>query len=93
MMAVQGGELVIYAAWVPGGLVKIGCTSDLYQRLNQLRGELIGFRFGGFAEEADVHRSLKPHVAEGREWYHPTPAVIAFANELREGLGMEPIAA
>ena len=91
--AVQAGQSALYAAWVPGGLVKIGCTAHLYSRMSQIKGDLIGFRFGDYAEERDIHRSLAEHVAHGREWYYPTPAVIAVANEFRESLGLEPIAA
>lgn len=93
LLSFQAGRPVIYAAWVDGGLVKIGCTTDLYHRLSAIKGDLIGFRFGDFDEEREIHQQLADHVHHGREWYNPTPAVIAVANEFREALGLDPIAA
>lgn len=91
--ALQSGQPMIYAASVAGGLIKIGCTIDVYRRMCQIHGDILGFRFGDRDEEQEIHRSLVAHVHHGREWYYPTPEVIGFVNELREPFGLELLAA
>jgi hypothetical protein len=91
--AVQQGQRVIYAMRLPDGIIKIGCCSDLANRASQLHGKILGFRPGDLAEELEVHRSLRRHVARGREFYHPRPEVIAFVNELRDLFDLPHIAA
>lgn len=93
IMAIQGGRPMIYAARVEDGLIKVGCSTDIYRRMAQLHGDLLGFRFGDMDEEREIHASLAAHVHHGREWYYPTLEVIAFVNELRQSFGLEPIAA
>lgn len=91
--AIQGGEPMIYAIRARTGELKIGCTTDLMQRNAVLGGDLLGFKFGDFDEEAEIHRHLSASCIRGREWYAPTPEVIGFINELREAFGLEPLAA
>lgn len=86
-----GGKTVIYAMRVPGNLVKIGCTSQIVHRRIELRGEILGLREGDFDEESELHKSLREHVHHGREWYHPTAAVLSVVNEMREPFGLEPL--
>ncbi len=84
---------VIYAARLPDGVIKIGCTSNLGVRMWQLGAgtTLLGFRPGLRPEELQLHRTLRAHVHHGREYYHPTPEVMAVVNEMRDTLGLEPV--
>jgi hypothetical protein len=93
MMAALDGQRLVYAARVQDGLIKIGCTAHLYHRLINIKGELLGFMFGGYDDERALHRTLQADLHHGREWFHPTPAVMAVVNDLRADLGLEPIAA
>jgi hypothetical protein len=92
MQALQQGR-VIYAMRLPDGAIKIGCCADLANRASQLHGQILGFRPGDIPEETEIHRSLRRHVARGREYYHPRPEVIAFVNELRDEFDLPHIAA
>lgn len=91
--SLQAGELMVYAMRVDGGLIKIGCTKNLARRRSQLDGELLGFMFGDFDDEASIHASLAEHVHHGREWYFPTDAVLSAVNGMRETFNLEPLAA
>jgi hypothetical protein len=91
--ALQGGRHVIYALRLPDDVIKIGCCADLAMRASQLHGQILGFRFGDFDEEREIHQQLRAHVARGREYYHPRPEVIAVVNELRDEFGLPHIAA
>lgn len=80
---------VIYAAEVKG-LIKIGHSTKVRRRLIELQPErLLAFRPGSRSDELSLHRQLAPHCARGREWYHPTPEVMAVVNEMRNELGLE----
>lgn len=85
---------VVYAARTQDGCVKIGCTSNLYQRLAQLGADdLLGFTQGNFDDEAKIHAGLVDHRARGHEYYHPTPEVLAVVNEMRERFNLPHVAA
>ncbi len=89
-----GGRQVVYAIRLADGTIKIGCTGNLQLRRDHYPdGEIIGFTFGDHDAEQAVHRQLRASVARGREYYHPTPAVLAVVNDMRTGLGLAPIAA
>lgn len=78
---------VLYAVRTSEGLIKFGFTADLNRRLRAyVGGSLLAFRAGSRNAETDLHRSLAPSVARGREWYNPTPAVMAVVNEWRAAL-------
>ena len=91
--ALQQGRSMLYAMRTPDGLIKIGITTDLVQRRMNIRGEILGFRFGDLADELTIHHSLSTHVHHGREWYNATPEVLAVVNEMRAEFNLEPIAA
>ena len=58
------------------------------------RGAGPAFRFGDYDDEQAVHRSLAAQRIEGkREYYHPTPEVLAVVNEMRSDLGLPVLAA
>lgn len=87
-----GVESVLYAVRLPDGVIKIGCTTDLAtRRLSYRDGEILAFIPGTFADEKAIHKTLAPHVAWGREWYRPAPAVIAVVNEMRAHFNLEPL--
>ena len=92
LRAFQAGEPMIYALELDDGTIKVGCTTDLAHRRSQLGGDLIGFKFGDFDEEADIHRSLRASRAHGREYYGRTAEVLEFVNELREPYGLAALA-
>lgn len=94
LRSIIGDAQVVYALRLHDGIIKIGCTSDLRVRRNDYRGsEIIGFAFGDYELEAEIHALLTDHVARGREYYHPTPDVIEVVNEMRESFGMPHLAA
>lgn len=90
-------------AFTFGPFLKLGWTEHLDQRFYQLRHqaiargytapEFLGFAPGTREDEGALHRSLAASVAEGREWYNPTPDVLAVINDWRDQLGRDPIAA
>lgn len=84
--ALTGGEQMVYACRLVDGIIKIGCTGDLASRLRTVGSgaELLGFMPGDFADERAIHQTLTAHRARGREYYHPTPAVLAVVNEMRD---------
>jgi hypothetical protein len=82
---------VVYAIVTFDGLVKIGYSSNMAQRYGSYAriGQLVAWEANGTLErEAEIHASLEPYVAKGREWYHPTPEVLAVVYAMREALGI-----
>lgn len=80
---------LIYAIRTDDDLIKIGCTADLVDRMSHIKGgakELLALRPGGFTDELAIHRRLKGHAAEGREYYLPTPAVLREVNVISVGI-------
>lgn len=83
---------VVYAVRVPGQVIKIGCTSDLATRAQALGAEeILAFKPGEYADEQLIHSGLVAHRHHGREYYHPTPEVLAVVNEMRDDLGLDPV--
>jgi hypothetical protein len=84
---------VVYAVRV-GDLVKIGHTGDLAARFNRLGAvEVLAIAPGSVEDEQQLHHRLADHLHHGREWYYPTPGVLAVVNEMRERLGQAPLVA
>jgi len=82
---------VVYAARV-GEHIKIGHTTNLQNRLNQLGAtELLGFQPGTYDDEQQIHRELAIWAAKGREYYHPAPPVILAVNAIRQFCHLEPL--
>lgn len=82
---------VVYAVRMPDGTIKIGHTARADRRLSQLHGEPLAVMFGTRVDEQDIHARLSGHVHHGREWYYPTPGVMAVVDEMRASMGMDPI--
>lgn len=84
---------VVYAVRC-GDSIKIGHTVNLAKRMNSLKAtELLAFMAGTHEDEQALHSRLADHREHGREWYYPTPGVMAVVNEMRATLGLEPYAA
>lgn len=85
---------VIYAITCEDGLIKIGHTTDLRHRRSQhgvAFQDVVAVMPGSYEDEQAIHRSLRAHVARGREYYHPHPDVIDFVNDIRSRAGVAPI--
>jgi hypothetical protein len=86
-LAALRGIGLIYAIWTPSGQIKIGYTENIWRRRRWLGGEVIAFMPGNSSAERAIHARLVDHRHHGREWYYPTPGVLAVVNEMREALG------
>lgn len=70
-----------------GGLIKIGFSRDVTQRLESLRAlrllplELIGYRPGTVALEQLLHAHFEEFRMDG-EWFRPARRVVRMANRL-----------
>lgn len=87
---------VIYAIKLRDGMVKIGHTTDIANRVHAYDcgfDGLLALKPGTLQDEQAIHATLVAHRAMGREYYHPTPEVLAVVNDLRATFGFEPIAA
>lgn len=95
LKALIGDRSVVYAIRTPDGLIKVGCSASLWNRRRSLgaAAEILAFRFGDFDDEQAIHRALAEHRARGREYYHPTPAVMAMVNDMRDEWNLPHIAA
>lgn len=84
---------VIYAVRTRDNLIKIGHTTRLANRMRAYGGlgNLLALRPGTRDDELALHRSLAAHVHHGREYYNPTPEVIAVINGMRATHGLAPI--
>lgn len=84
----------VYACRVADDLIKIGFTRHLNQRRTKLQGELLAVLPGAsYDDEQALHARLVDHLHHGQEWYYPTPGVLAVVNEMREVIGLGPVAA
>ena len=90
---------VIYVARMGDGTIKIGHTNRFGERMRWLKSEqrmdasLIAFRLGTYAEEQQLHKALvgsrtKNGHETAREFYDPTPEVMAVVNSMRAVLGL-----
>lgn len=89
------GVELIYAIRCPGGTIKIGYTRELLNRRRHFDSAfkaILAIKPGTYADEQALHAQLRESVAHGREYYHPTPEVLAFINDIRADLGVDPIA-
>jgi hypothetical protein len=90
MRALVGTDL-IYAIRCHDGLIKIGHTRNLVDRrghLNTAHDAILSVEPASFEEEQRLHGELRDSVGRAREYYHPTPEVLAYVNGVREKLGV-----
>lgn len=88
------GVELIYAIRCPDGVIKIGHTRDLMARrrhFDSAPDAILAIKPGTYDQEQAIHARLKPSLARGHEYYHPTPDVLAFVNGLRSELGAQPV--
>lgn len=84
---------VVYVIRTDDGLVKIGHTTDLASRKRAYGSgwdRILLVQRGTVEDEAALHERFAEHVARGREYFHPAPALLAFVNESRALLGVGP---
>lgn len=86
---------VVYAVRQDDGIIKIGYTTNIYQRLGNVGGHhaLLALVPGTYEDEQKIHAALEPHRARRREYYHPTAEVIDVVNGMRATLRQDPITA
>ena len=79
---------VIYFLRMPDGTIKIGFTTNLAARWNNLGrdAELLAWRSGTYAEEQSIHRALSGSLKRGREWYYPDDEVMNLVEIAKEEL-------
>lgn len=65
--------------------IKIGWTADLERRLKDYPpyAEVLAEHPGTRAEETDLHKTFTPSRTHGREWYQPTPELVAHIERVR----------
>lgn len=82
---------MIYFAQLPTGAIKIGCTTNLHERIKHLRhlfGRrliILGVMAGGFDQEREMHErfdSLKLDSVESKELFSPGSELLAFIQSL-----------
>jgi hypothetical protein len=76
------------------GLVKIGYTSNLRNRLATYgveRAALMAVIPGGRTEERAHHQRFAPDLARGREWFRPSAELMTYINDLRANAGVGPV--
>lgn len=86
--------LCVYFARTEDGLVKIGCTKDLYRRRHQLGfawTDLLAVTPGTFDDEQDLHARFAQHRVRAREYYRPAPEIMRHINEIRDRMGVAAI--
>ena len=59
-------------------LIKVGYSASLYERLMSYgpAAEVLAHHPGTRADERDLHRTFRPFLAHGREWYNPSQLLI-----------------
>lgn len=82
---------MVYAIRTPDGLIKIGLSTDLATRRRHIGDEMLAVMFGDHVAEQAIHDQLSGHAHHGREWYYPTPEVLAVVNDMRARVGLEPL--
>jgi hypothetical protein len=87
---------VVYAIRLPDDTIKIGWTTNLAQRKRSWRMPgntgILAVKPGTCDEEQAIHQRLTAYLQRGREYYHPTPEVLAEVNSLRDAVGLEHVA-
>ena len=75
---------VVYYVRV-GEHIKIGTTTDLPSRLKSFGpSEFLACEPGSTTVERRRHRQFAADLAAGREWFHPSPALIAWVEAVKD---------
>lgn len=72
-----------------GDLIKIGYSTRLDERLFSYgpTAEILAHHPGTRADERDLHRTFRPFLAHGREWYHPAKILLEHIDNMIETHG------
>lgn len=72
-----------------GDLIKIGYSSDLEKRLFSYgpTAKVLAHHYGTRADERDLHRTFRPFLAHGREWYTPAKVLMDHIAQMIERYG------
>lgn len=78
-------ESVVYYVQV-GQHIKVGYTSDLPSRMRAYppMRRLLATEPGGPVLEKQRHAQFANDLRHGNEWFHPSPALLAHINRLRQ---------
>jgi T5orf172 domain len=88
---------VYFAQQMATGLVKIGYTNNVRQRLCQLQdggcGALtpLGTMPGGREEEAELHRRFTHLLRRGKEWFEPAEELLAYIRLNADRTSLPPL--
>lgn len=75
----------VYFAQV-GRYVKIGWASDVQRRMTALKASALYTYFPGTrADEKSLHVTFRKYLADGAEYFHPTPTLMKYIKELQAG--------
>lgn len=75
---------VVYYVRV-GECIKIGTTTNLPSRLKAFGpSEFLACEPGGLTVEGRRHRQFASDLAAGREWFHPSPALMAWIDAVKD---------
>lgn len=72
------------------GLIKIGCSRDPGKRVVHLDARLLASHAGDFETERTLHRVFADDLAVGREWFRPSPALLAYIERVKSEASPEP---
>lgn len=81
-------DKIIYFAQEQTGLIKIGITTNLFQRLNSLQMErntilnLLFHTTGNKIIETELHTKFS-HLCEEGEWYKPDAELLEFIKNIK----------
>ncbi len=69
-----------------GPHIKIGYASNLEKRLASYPpdADLLAVEHGSMKDEMQLHRTFKPFLASGREWYSPRPVLMDHIAKVAE---------
>lgn len=76
------------------GLIKIGYTTDLYQRRQRLGAEwsdVLAIMAGDVALEAALLDRFENFAVVGREWFMPHTELYDLVDEIRAGYRLPPV--
>lgn len=68
-------------------LIKIGTTTDLRRRAQQLNAEILARTPGSYAEEKRLHHRFASLRRHG-EWFEPAPELMSLINAIRAEEGL-----